>query len=164
MYQCGDFRAVSATFLQGLATKRRLSTRQFTFLLHPRIILLIYSRCFTNHGPGYPYYSTVNGTIPPTGKYNHIGRGFPDVSAIGYSASLIIGGVPDMKGGTSMAAPVVASIFTLINEERLAAGKYPVRFVNPTLYANPQMFNDITIGNQSLGDPCTRNGFYCVPG
>jgi tripeptidyl-peptidase-1 len=59
-----------------------------------------------------------------------------------------------MKGGASMAAPVVASIFTLINEERLAAGKSPVGFVNPPLYANPQMFNDITIGNQSLGDPC----------
>jgi len=69
-----------------------------------------------------------------------------------------------MKGGTSMAAPVVASIFTLINEERLAAGKSPVGFVNPTLYANPQMFNDITIGNQSLGAPCAGNGFYCVPG
>jgi tripeptidyl-peptidase-1 len=22
----------------------------------------------------------------------------------------------------------------------------------------------ITIGNQSLGDPCAENGFYCVPG
>ena len=86
------------------------------------------------------------------------------VSAIGYNASLIIGGEFDMKGGTSMAAPVVASIFTLINEERLAAGKSPVGFVNPTLYANPQMFNDITIGNQSLGAPCAGNGFYCVPG
>jgi hypothetical protein len=56
---------------------------------------------------------------------------------LAYSTSLIIGGVPDMKGGTSMAAPVVASIFTLINEERLAVGKHPVGFVNPTLYTNP---------------------------
>ena len=76
------------------------------------------------------------------------------VSAIGYIAFLIIDGEFDMKGGTSKTAPVVASIFTLLNEERLAAGKSPVGFVNPTLYANPQMFNDITIGNQSLGDPC----------
>ena len=127
--------------------------------------MLIYSRYFTNHDPGYPYYSCFNCTIGANGgRYNRIGRGFPDVSAIGNNASLIIGGEVIMKSGTSMAAPVVASIFTLINEERLAAGKSPVGFVNPTLYANPQMFNDITIGNQSLGAPCAGNGFYCVPG
>jgi tripeptidyl-peptidase-1 len=27
-------------------------------------------------------------------------------------------------------------------------GKSPIGFVNPTLYANPQMFNDITVGDQ----------------
>jgi tripeptidyl-peptidase-1 len=63
-----------------------------------------------------------------------------------------------------MSTPIVASIFTLINEERLAAGKSPVGFVNPTLYANPQMFNDVTIRNQSFVPQCGTNGFSCVPG
>ena len=35
---------------------------------------------------------------------------------------------------------------TLVNEQRIAAGKGPVGFLNPTLYANPDIFNDITEG------------------
>jgi tripeptidyl-peptidase-1 len=138
------------------------STRQFTLTLRPRIILLIYSRYFTNHDPGYSYYSTVNGMIPPACKYNRTGRGFP-VSTISYNASLIIGGEFDMKGGTSMAA---CSCIHINSHQRKAPCRrqIPSRIVNPTLYANPEMFNDITIGNQSLGDPCAGNGFYCVPG
>jgi tripeptidyl-peptidase-1 len=58
---------------------------------------------------------------------------------------------PILKGGTSMSTPLVAAIFTRINDERLAVGKSPIGFVNPTLYANPQIFNDITVGDQSLG-------------
>jgi hypothetical protein len=54
--------------------------------------------------------------IPPTSKYNRISRVF----TISYNASLIIGREFDMKGGSSIASSAVASIFTLINEERLA--------------------------------------------
>lgn len=67
-----------------------------------------------------------------------------------------------MNGGTSMSAPLVASLFTRINDERIAVGKGPIGFANPTLYANPQMFNDITVGNQSQGG-CGTSGFSCVP-
>jgi hypothetical protein len=35
--------------------------------------------------------------------------------------------------GTSASAPVVGSIFALINDARLAHGKKPIGFVNPTL-------------------------------
>jgi hypothetical protein len=41
-------------------------------------------------------------------------------------------------------------------------GKGPIGFANPTLYANPQMFNDITVGDQSLGG-CGTNGFSYAP-
>jgi subtilase family serine protease len=68
---------------------------------------------------------------------------------------------PITKGGTSMFTPLVAAIFTRINDEHLAAGKSPIGFVNPTLYANPQMFNDITVGDQQLGS-CSANFFSCV--
>lgn len=58
-------------------------------------------------------------------------------------------GVPELIGGTSAAAPTFAAILNRINEERLAAGKTTVGFVNPTLYANPQVLHDITVGNNS---------------
>lgn len=49
-----------------------------------------------------------------------------------------------------------------INEERIAAGKSPVGFVNPTFYANPGAFNDVVVGsNQGCG---LTNAFYCAPG
>ena len=35
--------------------------------------------------------------------------------------------------GTSASAPVVASIITLINDARIAKGKGPVGFINPTV-------------------------------
>jgi hypothetical protein len=48
-----------------------------------------------------------------------------------------------------------------INNERLYAGKKPVGFLNPTLYANSHVLNDITNGT-NLG--CGVNGFPAVPG
>ena len=142
-----------------------LSTRQFTFTLSPSTILLIHSRFFTNYNPPYKYYSSLNGTLGANGGiYNRIGRGFPDVSAVGDNGVVVSAGEASARGrGTSMAAPLVAAIFTRINEERLAVGKSRIGFVNPTLYANPQMFNDITVGNQTNGG-CGTDGFSCVPG
>jgi tripeptidyl-peptidase-1 len=68
-------------------------------------------------------------------------------------------GVPGTLGGTSASAPVFASIITRINEERLNAGKSAVGFINPTLYANPGAFNDITIGSNPN---CDSGGFNAV--
>jgi subtilase family serine protease len=141
-----------------------LSTRQFAIIFSLRIILLICSRFFTNHNPPFPFYSSLNGSIGENGGiYNRIGRGYPDISANGVNGSIIYGEAPWLESGTSMSTPLVAAIFTRINDERLAAGKSPIGFVNPTLYANPQMFNDITVGDQSLC-PCGANFFSCVEG
>jgi hypothetical protein len=43
------------------------------------------------------------------------------------------GGLWYRVGGTSLSAPVVASMVTLVNEARLAAGKGPVGYFTPTL-------------------------------
>ena len=64
-------------------------------------------------------------------------------------------------GGTSAAAPTFAAILNRINEERIAVGKSTVGFVNPTLYANPQVLHDITVGNNS---GCGTPGFYAAMG
>jgi tripeptidyl-peptidase-1 len=97
------------------------------------------------------------------GIYNRIGRGFPDVSAVGHNGALVVRGHDILAGGTSMSAPLVAALFTRINDERIAVGKGPIGFANPTLYANPQMFNDINVGDQSQGGGCGTSGFSCVP-
>jgi tripeptidyl-peptidase-1 len=48
-----------------------------------------------------------------------------------------------------------------INEERLAAGKSTVGFVNPVLYANPGILNDVTKGSNP---GCGTDGFSAVSG
>ena len=126
-----------------------------------------------NHNPGYASYNTSGGVIPTTGGiYNKGGRGYPDMAAVGDNGIFIINGEELPAGGTSMACPVVASIFNRINEARIAAGKSAVGFVNPTLYQHPEMFHDITVGNQAKGGPesdgqasaCGNTGFSCVAG
>lgn len=63
--------------------------------------------------------------------------------------------------GTSASSPTLGSILTLINQERLAAGKSSIGFINPVAYANPGVFNDITEGtNQG----CGTEGFSAAPG
>ena len=95
--------------------------------------------------------------------YNDSGnaRGFPDVAAVGLNGVTVFNGTTLGVGGTSLSAPLVAGIVTLLNEARIAAGKGPIGFLNPTFYANPDAFNDITIG----GNPgCHTAGFNATPG
>ncbi|KAK7739386.1 hypothetical protein SLS63_001729 [Diaporthe eres] len=95
--------------------------------------------------------------------YNDSGnaRGFPDVAAIGLNVATVFNGSTYGVGGTSASAPIFAGIVTLLNEARIAAGKGPVGFLNPTFYSNPDAFNDITIGNNP---GCGTNGFNATPG
>jgi tripeptidyl-peptidase-1 len=63
--------------------------------------------------------------------------------------------------GTSASSPTFGSVLTLVNAARLDVGKGPIGFINPVIYANPGMFNDITEGgNQGCGTP----GFEAVTG
>ncbi|KAJ3473733.1 hypothetical protein NLG97_g10160 [Lecanicillium saksenae] len=65
-----------------------------------------------------------------------------------------------------MATPIVASMITLINEDRLAAGKSTLGFINPALYKNPSMFNDVTIGGMHRDNRggCDGKSFDSAPG
>ena len=78
------------------------------------------------------------------------GRAVPDIAAHSlypYYATFINGtAVPN--GGTSAAAPVVASIIALLNDARLRAGLPVMGFINPWLYgAAADTLNDITEGS-----------------
>ena len=81
-------------------------------------------------------------------------RGYPDVAANGANYVIAIDGAFSLVYGTSASSPTTGSIITLINNERLNAGKGPVGFLNPTLYAHPEVLNDITSGgNMGCGTP-----------
>ena len=81
-----------------------------------------------------------------SGLFNRSGRAYPDVSAQGERVEIIVDGSTGTVGGTSCASPIFSSVIALINDKLLAAGKSPLGFLNPWLYANPQAFNDITSG------------------
>lgn len=124
------------------------------------------SSYFANHNPTYKYYSTSGNNNPDEsitqgGLYNRAGRGYPDLAAIGDNVVIFNNGAPTLIGGTSAAAPVVAAILNRINEERIAVGKSTIGFVNPTLYAHPEVLHDITVGNNS---GCGTPGFYASQG
>ena len=53
--------------------------------------------------------------------------------------------------GTSASTPAFASIISLLNEARDQAGKPPLGFLNPFLYANAAAFTDIVAGNNKHG-------------
>lgn len=68
------------------------------------------------------------------GLYNPAGRGFPDIAAQAYRYHVMDTGQDELIGGTSASSPVVAGIFSLLNNARLQAGKPPMGFLNPWLY------------------------------
>ncbi|KAF7118908.1 hypothetical protein CNMCM5793_008544 [Aspergillus hiratsukae] len=110
----------------------------------------------------YPFYSQLNVDVNETnGLYNRIGRAYPDVSANGAYFPAFNGGDLYHFFGASLASPLFASVLNLINEERFAIGKGPVGFVNPVLYAHPEVLNDITNGT-NVG--CGTEGFHAVKG
>ncbi|KAG6381961.1 peptidase S8/S53 domain-containing protein [Boletus reticuloceps] len=108
----------------------------------------------TNYPPDYP--SSI---------WNSTGtsRAYPDISANGANYVVAVDGEFQRLYGTSCSSPVVGAIFTMINDARLALGKGPIGFVNPTIYS-PEFadaFNDITEGNNP---GCGTTGFNVTRG
>ncbi|KAI7303775.1 hypothetical protein KC315_g15486, partial [Hortaea werneckii] len=129
---------------------------------------------FDNHEPSYPYYSGIvdNATNPTKpnvtalagtsgGIYNRIGRGVPDVAAVGDNIAVFASAGFSLTAGTSASAPIFGAILNRINEERLAANKSTVGFVNPVLYTFPSVLNDVVNGTNP---GCGTEGFQAVEG
>ncbi|KAI0031217.1 subtilisin-like protein [Vararia minispora EC-137] len=95
------------------------------------------------------------------GLFNRSGRAYPDVSAQGERVQIVLGGRTGSVGGTSCSSPIFSSAVALVNDQLLRAGKAPLGFLNPWLYANPQAFNDITTGNNP---GCNTQGFPALAG
>ena len=88
-------------------------------------------------------------------------RGIPDVAANGANYVVAVDNEFLLVYGTSCASPVFGSILTLINQERLLAGKSSIGFINPTLYAHSSVLNDITLGDNP---GCGTDGFNATTG
>ncbi|GMF81013.1 unnamed protein product [Aspergillus oryzae] len=101
-------------------------------------------RYFKDHNPPYPYYEGAENLGKNGGLYNRLGRGYPDVAANGDNIAVFNGGEFGSSGGTSA-----------------TVGKGPVGFINPVLYKNPSVLNDITNGTNP---GCGTDGFSTAPG
>jgi hypothetical protein len=86
---------------------------------------------------------------------------YPDVAANGDNIATYNAGNFSSSGGTSASTPIFASIINRINEARLNVNKNPIGFINPALYAHPEILNDITNGTNP---GCGTVGFSAVPG
>jgi len=101
--------------------------------------------------------------------YSATGRGYPDVALAGHNYVIYDGGTlySDVDG-TSASAPVFAAMVTNVKALLAAAGKKPIGFLNPTIYAaGASSFNDITSGNNrcgSSGSSCCSEGFEAAEG
>jgi len=97
--------------------------------------------------------------------YNSSGnsRAFPDLSANGVNYLVAMQDEYWLVYGTSCSSPVMAAILSAVNDARLAVGKGPIGFINPTIYSSTFMkaFNDITSGSNP---GCGTEGFYAQPG
>ncbi|KAL2067873.1 hypothetical protein VTL71DRAFT_15971 [Oculimacula yallundae] len=116
---------------------------------------------FEKHAPSHKSYSGNENFDKGGGVYNRLGRGIPDVAANGDNIPVFSGNDFAQSGGTSASTPIFASLINRINEQRLNAGKSVLGFLNPALYANPGMLNDISNGTNP---GCGTEGFRAVEG
>ncbi|KAA1472281.1 family S53 protease [Dentipellis sp. KUC8613] len=106
-----------------------------------------------------PFLTVLGDTYK--GRFNASGRAFPDISATARNHETVFRGQQIMTSGTGTSSTVVTSIVALLNDELIAAGKSPLGFLNPFLYAHPEAFTDITSGNNG---GCFTDGFNAVEG
>ena len=85
------------------------------------------------------------------------GRAYPDVAAFGQNVQVVAAGKAEGVSGTSCSAPIFAGVIASLNHELLSAGRPPMGWINPWIYANPQMFTDVTEGSNPY-EKC--DGFY----
>lgn len=91
------------------------------------------------------YIASLNGEFD--GYYNKSGRGYPDISASSVAFVVTWDNRNVLLDGTSAAAPTAASVISLLNDVRLAAGQKALGFLNPLLYRSfYQGFHDVTSG------------------
>ena len=107
------------------------------------------------------HYFKVASNLPPASRYNSSGAGIPDVAAAAEGFVIVWNGFSTEVAGTSCASPTFSGIVALLNDLRLQAGKSTLGYLNPMIYKHPEVFTDITSGNNP---GCFTAGFYAAPG
>ncbi|KAE9340642.1 hypothetical protein PF008_g11000 [Phytophthora fragariae] len=115
-----------------------------------------------------PYLNFAN-TSGLSRFFRDTGRALPDIAAVGHAFPVVVNGEVGATDGTSVSAPVVASMITLLN--RALPNLPPLGFLNPLLYrlydVCPQVFVDITHGDISCGSrgmQCCSKGHMATTG
>ncbi|ETM33304.1 hypothetical protein L914_19465, partial [Phytophthora nicotianae] len=115
-----------------------------------------------------PYLNFASSTgISP--YFRTTGRAMPDVAAVGHAFPVVVNGEVGATDGTSVSAPVLASMITLLN--RALPELPPLGFLNPLLYrlhdVCPHVFADITQGDIACGSKgmkCCKKGHVATTG
>jgi len=117
------------------------------------------------------YLSQKTVPLPPAQMFNHKGRAYPDVSAVGHNGYILIDGEETLEGGTSQSSPIFAGVAALLNVEYKKITGNAIGFMNPLLYKmwgdNPSAFNDVTVGDNICTESgCAKSckGFRAAPG
>ncbi|KAF2823179.1 tripeptidyl-peptidase 1 precursor [Ophiobolus disseminans] len=106
------------------------------------------------------YVESLNSTYK--GLYNPNGRAYPDLAAQGLYFAYVWNGSEGTISGTSASCPLIAGIFSLVNDALIASGKSTLGWMNPWLYKKGyQGLTDITKGF-SYG--CNTQGFPVTEG
>ena len=106
--------------------------------------------------PSYALLRCAAGHLLPT----------PCCAALQATSFLVVAGmpVPLPVDGTSCAAPTAAGIFGLLNDQRALAGKPPLGFLSPLLYAHPDALHDVAKGSGDGCDAGQQPGWPAVAG
>lgn len=78
-------------------------------------------------------YLAKGPSVPPTSLFPSKNRAYPDIAALGANVPSVVGGQTLVGSSTTASTPVMAAMLTLVNAQRLAAGKAPIGFLNPAL-------------------------------
>ncbi|GJJ11879.1 hypothetical protein Clacol_006117 [Clathrus columnatus] len=81
------------------------------------------------------------------GLYNKTGRGFPDIAVVGSNLQGHNQGSFTNGNGSPVSVPIVAAMISGLNQQRANEGKPSLGFLNPLLYENKDILNDITQGS-----------------
>lgn len=92
------------------------------------------------------YQSDVR--FPPALGGGKPGRGVPDIAMSATNYFTRVDGMEGPSGGTSAVAPLMAALVARLNQ----AKNKNVGFLNPMLYKNPGVLNEVTVGTNAIAN------------
>ena len=100
--------------------------------------------------------------LPDQSLWNSSGRAIPDVTAQGRNGYVVLNGRDHLVGGSSMATPIIAAIFALLNHDYYAITNSTLGFLNPLLFATHSAHTQPP-SNHCAARPALLITISCVP-